>query len=421
MKARLACVLTAMGTALISLGCAGGAIEEPTGPLSSTDLLGVCPTPDRCGIMDMFGQWVFEPEYEWVPWRPEGSFAMKRLDQKVTLVDRSARHMRVIETPHEGVPTRVSEDRFAVRIRGYQSPWMLLDMQGQRLGDLKLRWLQRSPQGSAGPLGAAVTRDAFTVSSGLIAGCTAEKQTINDCGFITRDGQWWRTCPDPASFSEGLGTCGDSLLRADGSVLLEKVQLATGFSEGHAIARVSLPGESEDEMREAWVILDTRGRVVVEFAQELGNKALAFREGRAVVRPGPQGKAFVDTAGAFYPAPAGTGVLDQLYEGLALYAPRKEGPWGYVDADGNVAIPPFASRPEHHEDLANMRFSEGLAAARQPLAEGGRWGYIDREGTWVLGPVFERAEPFVRGIARVRIDDRWTWVHTDGREILPVQ
>ena len=104
MKARLACVLTAMGTALISLGCAGGAIEEPNGPLSSTDLLGVCPTPDRCGIMDMFGQWVFEPEYEWVPWRPEGSFAMMRLDQKVTLVDQSARHMRVIETPTRACP-----------------------------------------------------------------------------------------------------------------------------------------------------------------------------------------------------------------------------------------------------------------------------------------------------------------------------
>jgi hypothetical protein len=42
-------------------------------------------------------------------------------------------------------------------------------------------------------------------------------------------------------------------------------------------------------------------------------------------------------------------------------------------------------------------FTEGLAAAR----DGSRWGYIDGEGQWAIPPQFDEAGPFKNGVAQV--------------------
>lgn len=75
-------------------------------------------------------------------------------------------------------------------------------------------------------------------------------------------------------------------------------------------------------------------------------------------------------------------------EGLAAFragphGDESGGRWGFVDRDGNVAIPPrfFATGPFRH----------GLAAAATGPAQ---WGYVDTTGAWVIKPVLRRATPF---------------------------
>jgi hypothetical protein len=100
--------------------------------------------------------------------------------------------------------------------------------------------------------------------------------------------------------------------------------------------------------------------------------------------------------------------------GMALlsgcYSPGDSGHriYGYVDAEGRVAIEPSF--------LDAREFSEGLAAVR--VADG--WGYIDRDGRWRIPPRYTAAASFADGRAAVR-DDRqlWGYVDRDGRLVVP--
>ena len=93
---------------------------------------------------------------------------------------------------------------------------------------------------------------------------------------------------------------------------------------------------------------------------------------------------------------------------------------GLTSAHGGSEFEMLMSGHELLLCLHHLDFSEHPALS-DPTQGGAGRGTLLYFSVDDLGPVFERAEPFVRGIARVRIDDRWTWVHTDGREILPVQ
>ncbi|AYA35967.1 WG repeat-containing protein [Hymenobacter oligotrophus] len=63
--------------------------------------------------------------------------------------------------------------------------------------------------------------------------------------------------------------------------------------------------------------------------------------------------------------------------------------WGYLDANGKVAIAPRFVRAQP--------FSEGLAAVRQH----GRYGYIDAQGAFAIAAAYDYAEPFRHGYATV--------------------
>ena len=66
---------------------------------------------------------------------------------------------------------------------------------------------------------------------------------------------------------------------------------------------------------------------------------------------------------------------------------------GFVDTDGNVAVPV--------QFEAARLFSEGLAAVRVD----GKWGYIDRDGRIAIKPRFAEAEPFRGGRVAVRMSE----------------
>ena len=83
----------------------------------------------------------------------------------------------------------------------------------------------------------------------------------------------------------------------------------------------------------------------------------------------------------------------------------KEYKWGYIDEEGNMAIPP------QYDDAWN--FHEERAAVKVDWAR----GYIDPEGNYVVEPKYQYAGPFRDGRARVMLDDVWEYIDRDGNKI----
>lgn len=94
-------------------------------------------------------------------------------------------------------------------------------------------------------------------------------------------------------------------------------------------------------------------------------------------------------------------------DGLA--AVRIDGRWGYIDPQGNLAIPPiYADAMPFRGDLAEVRID-------------GSSGVIDRTGRVVLAPQFERAIHFAGDVFIVvpkgSADDSWSWGDSDLRSL----
>ncbi len=86
-----------------------------------------------------------------------------------------------------------------------------------------------------------------------------------------------------------------------------------------------------------------------------------------------------------------------------------QGPWGYVDPDGQVAVQPRFSQAQ--------RFSEGLAGVRDDV---GRYGYITPSGDYAIKPMWlEQAHPFVGGRALVKLNGRWGYLDRQGEFAIP--
>jgi|JI7StandDraft_1071085.scaffolds.fasta_scaffold08674_2 hypothetical protein len=77
-------------------------------------------------------------------------------------------------------------------------------------------------------------------------------------------------------------------------------------------------------------------------------------------------------------------------EGISMFQPQPNGPWGGVDASGKVVIEPKL------DDCASG-FSEGLLGVKKD----GKWGFIDHKGNWVIEPTFLGMAPFSNGLANV--------------------
>lgn len=62
-------------------------------------------------------------------------------------------------------------------------------------------------------------------------------------------------------------------------------------------------------------------------------------------------------------------------------------------------------------------FNEGRAAVKR----GGRWGYVDAQGQVVMPPRYEGAFAFSQGRAAVNRGGRWGYVDLTGREVIPLR
>ena len=313
------------------------------------------------------------------------------------------------------VPVRTGRDWFYVDERGNRVTPARFDqvgvMQGGmapvRLGD---RWGFVDGEGNL--IGKAEYDEAREVWGGLAAVRKKDRW-----GFVAyHEGALKNAIParflKAENFSEGLAAVEES----DDAPMEEQAE--PGLFEDKEEKKPTGPA--------AWGYIIPSGKlwIPLEFA-EAGN----FLDGRAAVRPGGErapwvlidSKGKVRTTGLYqalaplgekrvaWKREAGWGLMDFQEktlerspggaEGLQVIgpfgserAPAKDagGKWGYLDPQGNWAIPAQYER-------AGV-FRNGLAPAREP---GGRWGFLKPDGSWGIEPKYSRVKGFSDGLAAV--------------------
>ena len=134
--------------------------------------------------------------------------------------------------------------------------------------------------------------------------------------------------------------------------------------------------------------------------------ATPFSEGLALVKKeGDRGHGFIDSTGEFVIAPNSERTYRTSFsEGLAGFSIDGEG--GYIDKTGNVVIPPkfFA--------FGIGKFREGLAAVQVEYE--GKWGYTDKNGNLAIEGKFDKAGDFINGLALVSLGRRWGYIDKSG-------
>jgi hypothetical protein len=234
-------------------------------------------------------------------------------------------------------------------------------------------------------------------------------------GFVDASGAW---VIDPRfskvhAFREGVA--GVQSADAPGFRFIDKQgrQLGdTTFDEVDA----HFSGLARVRIGERWGFADTSGRLVIAAEFE---KAFRFSGGMAAVQIGEKWT-WVDPTGRrlckprfdrTFDARDGVGVFElgarrgyftaagdlmaEGFEGACDFSEERaavqvRARWGFIDATGELVIPPRFSNVKG--------FSEGLAVVRQ----GGSWGAIDASGQMVLPPQFAECGSFHEGRAVVR-------------------
>jgi hypothetical protein len=254
-----------------------------------------------------------------------------------------------------------------------------------------------------------------------------------------------------ATVSPGAGPGGWGYIDTTGKMAIAPQFFeARAFSEGLAMVRRTggKPSLGKDSFGrdvighefEAACFIDKTGAVVLE---PRVRTALAFREGLAYVTDhGPDGRmrggpsAYIDKTGkvVILSAPNSVSPLGEggameaeiagfftegrveaasFHEGLALHdagtgfvhVPK----WSYIDQVGNVVF--------RLDVDGGSYFSEGLARIMKGKLSL-RYGFIDKTGKVVIEPTFNWAEPFMEGLAAVKVGKRWGFVDPTGRLVI---
>ncbi len=100
---------------------------------------------------------------------------------------------------------------------------------------------------------------------------------------------------------------------------------------------------------------------------------------------------------------------DAFYYSEGISAVRKEGFYGYVNADGKE-VTKFEYQ---HASSA----SEGMAC----IKKGGKYGYIKTDGSMVIEPQFEYAQKFSEGLAAAKSNGLYGFIDKTGQYVLPAE
>lgn len=102
--------------------------------------------------------------------------------------------------------------------------------------------------------------------------------------------------------------------------------------------------------------------------------------------------------------------IEQVFEeSEGLRAIRKNGRYGFIDAQGRLRI---ANRYE-----GVQKFSEGLA----PAMIRGHWGYINRQDNIAIQPAYEEVGSFSNGFALVKQKGLYGLINKQGVQVLPAR
>jgi hypothetical protein len=97
--------------------------------------------------------------------------------------------------------------------------------------------------------------------------------------------------------------------------------------------------------------------------------------------------------------------VEEEYEGYR--AIRKDGKWGFVDAQGRLRIPNRYDKVQH--------FAEGLA----PFSLRSKWGFLNKDDEIIIHPTYEDVKPFANGFSIVMLKKKYGLINKSNELILP--
>lgn len=148
-----------------------------------------------------------------------------------------------------------------------------------------------------------------------------------------------------------------------------------------------------------WGFIDPSGAVKISAQFE---EVKDFSKGRAYVKK--EGKwGVLAKDGSWFVPPRFDEAPDFLREGLILV--KQDGKVGFVDKDFKIVVAPTFE--------GGQTFHQGLAAVKT----GGLWGYIGVKGEFVIAPRFQYASTFDGESAGVRIEDGYSLIDRNGKEL----
>ncbi len=157
-----------------------------------------------------------------------------------------------------------------------------------------------------------------------------------------------------------------------------------------------------------WGVIDKNGDFTINPRfEEIG----AFSDGGVAPVKLNERYGYVDRSGHYVLAPT-LAFAEEFSAGLAIIQPEENGPFGYVDEDGEIVIPARYDKalPFAQNGLAAVAVS--APTATDPSAM--RWGYINEEGEFVIQPTMDYATTFCAGLAAVYRDGTYAYINEQG-------
>jgi len=140
----------------------------------------------------------------------------------------------------------------------------------------------------------------------------------------------------------------------------------------------------------------------VEIIKLQYTEGLTFHDGYVAVRLGTKWL-FLDSTGKAI-TEAIFDDANSFHEGLA--AVSKNSAYGFINTKGAVVIP--------FEFSSTRNFSEDLAPAANAKND---WGFIDKKGNWIIKPLYDFADSFESGEARVMKDGKVFYINAANKKL----
>jgi hypothetical protein len=200
----------------------------------------------------------------------------------------------------------------------------------------------------------------------------------------------------------------------DNNIIANGLGSDTGFSNNDIIILVVF---SEGQERG---FIDSSGTRILPNLK-IHRMSRGFREDRAVVVEGENWDIrIIDINGNFYGGLHFYRTGRNFSEGL-LPAETKDGRTGYINRDGEFAfiVPIVADIPDYDESPLNATDFSGGYALIQTVSDPPIWRIINNLGEFVSGELsISQAGAFVDGLSRIRIDTGYSYINTRGEMIV---